>query len=90
MKAPQPGAQPTTLKVRVLRSFLDHRREILKPGSEAELPRVFALEMAAANKVAILKEPEAPPAPAPVAPVAALSEEKPRGTGDKKGVRNAA
>lgn len=68
MRAKQPGAQPETVKVKVLRDFQNHRREILKKGdSEATLPRLFAIEMQAANKVKILQtEPEPVKAPEPV------------------------
>jgi hypothetical protein len=66
----QKPALPQTLKVRVLRAFTDHKRQVLAKDSTAELPRVFALEMAAANKAEILKD---EPAPAP----AAAKEEKP-------------
>lgn len=73
---------PATLKVRVLRSFQDHQRNILRPdprGREVhELPRVFALEMKAANKVEIVAEPAPEPAPEP--------DKKPNG---KKGGRDA-
>lgn len=62
-------ALPATLKVKVLRAFTDHRRQILKPAAPGkdevhELPRVFALEMKAANKVAIVDD--AAPTPTPV------------------------
>jgi hypothetical protein len=52
---------PETLKVKVVRAFM-FNRERQEVGSTPTLPRVFALEMQAANKVELL--PEAPPAPA--------------------------
>jgi hypothetical protein len=78
MKAPQPGAQPTTLKVRVLRAFYFSGKSIAVK-TELELPRLFALEMQAANKVELVKE-EAPP------PAAQPKQAEPT---DKKGDRNA-
>lgn len=73
MQAPKQAAAPTTLRVRVLRSFQDHQRKVLKAGEIAELPRIFALEMQAANK-AQLAPPE-PPEPNAEEPAAI---EKPR------------
>lgn len=74
--------QPTTLRVKVLRNFQNHERKILEKGSEATLPRIFALEMKAANKVEIIEE----AAPTQAAP----AEEKSRvetGNGNgRKGV----
>ena len=60
----QKPAQPATVKVKVLRSFQDHQRKVLAKDSLAELPRLFALEMKAANKVEFV--PEVEPTPAPV------------------------
>lgn len=81
MRAPQPNAQPTVLRVKVLRAFQDHRRQTTKVDSEIELPRLFALEMRAANKVQILPE-QAPAAPPPA------SDDKPSKPA-KKGDANA-
>lgn len=84
MKAPKANAQPEILKVKVLRNFQDHRRQILKADTEATLPRLFALEMQAANKVTILTdEPEKEPAE----PVKDPAEDKTKA--GKKGDRNA-
>jgi hypothetical protein len=60
-------APPKTLEVKVVRSFMNHERRVLKAGERATLPRIFALEMKAANKVEIIE-------PAPAAP--AKAEEK--------------
>jgi hypothetical protein len=62
---PQKPAQPETLKVHVLRSFQDHQRKVLEKGVTATLPRLFALEMKAANKVEFVED---APAPAPTPP----------------------
>jgi hypothetical protein len=84
MKAPQPDAQPTTLKVKALRSFYFSGKPI-PVNTEVELPRVFALEMHAANKVQIL------PSPEPVAPSFEVAPEvKPKPENGKKGGRHAA
>jgi len=81
MQAQKPNAPPATLRVKVLRQFQDHRKQILPVGSESDLPRVFALEMHAANKCALLPEPEPVAAPAELpqepAPEQAVSD-KPR------------
>lgn len=71
MRAKQPGEKPADVEVEVLRDFQDHRRQILKKDSKATLPRLFAIEMQAANKVRILPEEPEPaktPEPAPKEP----------------------
>lgn len=42
--------QPTTIKVQALRNFQNHERKICEKGGVHTLPRIFALEMIAANK----------------------------------------
>lgn len=83
MQAPKQAAAPSTLRVRALRAFQDHERKVLKPGDIKELPRIFALEMQAANKVELapLEEPaaEAPAAPEPKAEEPAAIEKPRRG-----------
>lgn len=79
MQAPKPPAPPPTLRVRVLRAFQNHERTILAPGTEAVLPRVFALEMHAANKCALL--PDA--LPAQEAPAEQSAEKPRRGSKEK-------
>lgn len=59
MQATKP-TPPATVKVKVLRSFQDHQRQILKVNALTELPRIFALEMHAAGKVHILPDEPAP------------------------------
>jgi hypothetical protein len=66
MQAQAKAAPPQTLKVRVLRAFQDHERKVRQKDETVELPRLFALEMKAANKAEIIPEP-APAAPAPAA-----------------------
>jgi hypothetical protein len=66
-----------TKKVRVLRAFTDHTKKVVKVGDTVELPKVFALEMIAANKAAPVEE------PAPVA-----KEPEPKKSSDKE-ARNA-
>lgn len=79
MQVQPKAAAPETVEVEVLRSFQNHERKVLPKGATATLPRLFALEMHAANKVRIVERPE--PAPA-----------KPKGDDDRgaKGGRNAA
>lgn len=62
-----PSAQPQSLKGVVLRAFY-YQGKVLEVGKSYELPRVFALEMKAANKFEIDKEPQAPAAPNPPSP----------------------
>lgn len=64
MQAQQKAPQPQTLTVLVERAFY-YKGEVQKVGSKPTLPRVFALEMKAANKVSLISE------PAPVAASAA-------------------
>lgn len=52
--APQP---PQTLGGKVLRPFY-YQGKVLEKGKSYELPRVFALEMKAANKFEISNEPD--------------------------------
>lgn len=78
MKAQQPATQPATVRVRVLRAFQDHRGKVLDKESETDLPRLFALEMQAANKAKII------PAPDPATSAAA----KPSADGGRKGDSN--
>src|SRR5262245_53427688 len=56
MRAQQPDPPPANIKSRLLRSFPDQLRQVLVVGTTAELPRLFALEMKAANKVEFLVE----------------------------------
>lgn len=77
MQAAKPAAPPSTLRVKVLRQFQDHQRNILAVGSVAELPRIFALEMQAANKCHVVKD-EPPPATDAKATEEAPAAEKPR------------
>lgn len=80
MQQTQPRAQqPQTLKVKVLRAFY-YQGKAVDVNSTVALPRVFALEMAAANKAALVTEAEKPAAPASTS---AKSAE------EKKGDRNA-
>jgi len=51
MQAQKP-AQPATLKGEVVRAFY-YQGKLLKVGEKLELPRIFALEMHAANKLRI-------------------------------------
>lgn len=53
------GAPPATLRVKVLRAFQDHERKIQQKDAILTVPRLFGLELKAANKVEIL--PEDPP-----------------------------
>jgi len=61
---PQKPAQPETVRVRVLRSFQDHQRNVQEKNATPLLPRLFALEMKAANKVEFIEEAPAPTPPA--------------------------
>lgn len=65
MQAQAKAAPPQTLTVRVLRAFQDHERKVRAKDETVVLPRLFALEMKAANKAEIVEEraPAAPPAP---------------------------
>jgi hypothetical protein len=63
--AQQESKEPTHLKVRVLRAFMGHERKVLPKDWEGDLPRVFALEMKAANKVEFIEAPKPEAAPAP-------------------------
>lgn len=78
---------PQTLDVEVVRSFMNIDRKPTKVGETVTLPRVFALEMIAANKAKLVAKDEAvieSPKPA--------TAEKPSNGGDGKkgGGRNAA
>jgi hypothetical protein len=55
MKAQQPGTQPATLRVEVLRSFYFGGKPI-QVKAEVDLPRIFALEMVAAKKAKVIEE----------------------------------
>ena len=91
MRATQPDAKPAEVQVEVLRNFQDHRRQILKKGSKTTLPRLFAIEMQAANKVRILPEgSKEKPTPDPDPGAGDDDADKPkRGSGGKKGERDA-
>lgn len=60
--APTASAPPATLRGRVERAFY-YLGKVLPAGDVVELPRVFALEMKAANKFTFVLD---EPAPAPV------------------------
>ena len=73
--AQKPAQAPQTLKVEVLRAFY-FEGKVQAKGSEPTLPRVFALEMAAAHKVrVVVEEPaKAEPTVSPSAETQARSE----------------
>lgn len=62
---------PAEVEVEVLRPFTDHKRQVVKKGERHKLPRIFALEMRAANKVKFVD-----PAPTQSAPVAPKGDDK--------------
>ncbi len=79
-------ALPKTLSVLVLRAFTNHERKVLEKGERAVLPRIFALEMKAANKVVIVED--APPVAATEpAPAPDPAPEKPPVREGRKGDR---
>jgi len=83
MQAPaKPAAEQ---RVKVLRSFQDHKREIAKVGTVVTLPRLLAIEMRAANKVEFVvsevEEQVKAPVPAP------QKDAKPAATGGQTGER---
>jgi hypothetical protein len=59
MQATPPNAPVKTLEVKVLRNFQGLERKLHTAGEVLTLPRVFALEMIAANKVELMPGPEA-------------------------------
>lgn len=64
------SAPPATLRGKVLRAFF-FQGAVLAKDSTQELPRLFALEMIAAKKFELVRDPEpvaAAAAPAPEAP----------------------
>jgi len=85
MQQAKPAQQPTTQKVRVLRSFY-YQGKAVEKNETVTLPRIFAAEMKAANKVAFVADEAEKPAAAPTAAPAPASKDAP---GDKKGERNA-
>jgi len=64
------------IKVKILRAFIDHQKKVVRVGDTVTLPKIFALEMIAANKAERVEEPvvPAPAAPAPPAKEAAKKE----------------
>lgn len=85
VQAPKP---PATLEVEVLRSFMNVDCKPTKVGDRLTLPRVFALEMKAANKVRLIEADE--PAPETAQPEKQAEKPKADGYGSKKGGRDAA
>lgn len=89
MQVQKPGAQPANVKVKILRAFYYQGKPLAK-DEIVTIPRLFALEMAAANKAEIIN-----PEPAPREPEKAPEPVKPDQSADsarpdpKKGDRNA-
>ena len=72
MQAQKP-APPATLKGEVVRAFY-YQGKLLEVGAKVELPRIFALEMHAANKLRFIEK--AAPAPEKVEAPASKKESR--------------